>query len=155
VKLLNRSETAFTFLIGKRERDLFLTLLRRYPILSTAHYRAKGGAKSESARANQELLEEALAEQQRENKRNLEEMLAQPNRFQESELGFTFTLSPYELEWVLQVLNDIRVGSWVQLGEPDINTRELPELSEQNMQSAWAIEMAGLFEHTLLEATGS
>jgi hypothetical protein len=55
---------------------------------------------------------------------------------------------------VLQVLNDIRVGSWVQLGEPNINTRELPELSEQNMQYAWAIEMAGLFQHTLLEATG-
>lgn len=154
MKLLNRSESAFTFLIGKRERDLFLTLLRRYPVLKAAHYRSRGGAKSQSARENQELLEEALAEQQRENRRNLDEMLAQTGRFQEMELGFTFALSPSELEWLLQVLNDIRVGSWVQMGEPNTN-RELPKLNEENVQLAWSVEMAGLFEHSLLEAAGS
>jgi hypothetical protein len=154
VKLLNRTESGFTFLIGKRERELLLALLRQYPVLKTAHYRSRGGAKSQSARENQELLEEALAEQQRENRRNLDEMLAQAGRFQETELGFQFTVSASELEWLLQVLNDIRVGSWVQMGEPDTN-RELPKLTDENVQLAWAIEMAGLFEHTLLEAANS
>ena len=151
MKLLGRSDSGYAFLIGKRERELFLTLMRRYPVLSGAHYHSRGGG----TQANQELLDEALAEQQRENRRNLEQMLAQPARFQEGELGFTFTLSPAELEWVLQILNDIRIGSWVQLGEPDINVRQLPELSEKNMELAWAIEMAGLFEHSLLEAASS
>src|SRR5262249_2542078 len=121
--------------------------------LSGAHYRSRGGAKSEAARANQELLEEALAEQQRENRRNLEEMLAQPGRFQESELGYTFTLATSELEWILQILNDIRVGSWVQLGEPDTNAAGLPEISEKNIEVAWALDIAGGFEQSLLEAT--
>ena len=152
MKLLHRTESACTFLIGKRERDLFLALLRRYPVLSGAHYRSRGGAKSEAARANQELLEEALAEQQRENRRSLEEMLAQPGRFQENELGYTFALSASELEWMLQILNDIRVGSWVQLGEPKNDLRGLPEINEQNIEVAWALEVAGNFEHSLLEA---
>ncbi len=160
MKLLKRSEATFTFLIGKRERELFLALLRRYPLLPVTHYRSRGegraeAQKTESALANQELLEEALGEQQRENRRNLEEMLNQAGRFEESDLGFIFTLSSSELEWVLQILNDIRIGSWVQLGEPDTNARDLPELSEGNMQLAWSIEMAGLFEHSLLEAAGS
>jgi hypothetical protein len=152
VKLLHRSESAFTFRIGKREREVFLGLLRRYPVLKTAHFRSRGGAKSEAARSNQELLEEALAEQQRENRRNLEEMLAQPGRFQESELGYNFTLSGSELEWLLQVLNDIRVGSWVQLGEPDTNLAGVPDINEKNIEVAWAIEIAGRFEQTLLDA---
>jgi hypothetical protein len=150
VKLVDRTESGCTFLIGKRERELFIALLRRYPVISTSHFSAR--KLGESERKNQELLQEALAEQQRENRRNLEEMLGQAGRFTESELGFSFTLSAAELEWVLQILNDIRVGSWVQLGEPDISIRHLPEGSEQKMELAWAMEMAGLFEHSLLEA---
>ena len=155
MKLLKRNDSAFTFLIGKRERELMIALLRRYPVMIAAHYRSRHPPKSPETRQNQDLLEEALAEQQRENRRNLEEMLNQPGRFNESDLGCTFSLSPSELEWVLQILNDIRVGSWIQLGEPDTSARQLPELSEQNMQLAWAMEMAGLFEHSLLEAAGS
>ncbi len=154
MKLLDRSADAFTFLIGKRERDLFITLLRRYPVINTAHFHARAAADLE-ARKNHELLEEALAEQQRENRRNLEEMLSQPSRFTESELGFIFTLSAGEIEWVLQILNDIRVGSWVRLGQPTASLRQLPDLSEENMQLAWSMEMAGLFEHSLLEAARS
>jgi hypothetical protein len=152
VKLLERSESAFTFLIGKRERELLAALLQRYPVLSTSHFRGKS---KETVDENQTLLEEALAEQQRENRRSLEEMLNQTGRFKENDFGFTFTLSASELEWLLQVLNDIRIGSWVQLGEPNTNAKQLPELNEQSMQLAWAIEMAGLFEHSLVEAANS
>jgi len=155
VKLIERTDAAFTFLIGKRERELLVSLLRRYPVLIAGHFRSRHPSKSTDSRKDMDLLEEALAEQQRENRRNLEEILNQPGRFKENDLGFTFNLSSSELEWFLQVLNDIRVGSWVQLGEPDTNARQLPDLSEQNMQLAWAMEMAGLFEHSLLEAAGS
>lgn len=155
MKLLERTDSAFTFLIGKRERELLTALLRRYPVLNTAHFRSREKSPTSSSDENQALLEEALAEQQRENRRNLEEMLNQDGRFKENDFGFTFTLCPSELEWLLQVLNDIRVGSWVQLGQPDTNARLLPELNEESMQLAWAVEMAGLFEHSLLEAANS
>jgi hypothetical protein len=155
VKLLKREESHFIFLIGKRERELLLQLLRRYPVVIGGHFRKRHPAKSEEARENQELLEEALADQQKENRQHFERMLAEAGRFKEIELGYTFTLSNSELEWMLQVLNDIRVGSWIQLGEPDPEARESIKLNEVNMQLAWAMEMAGLFEHTLIHATDS
>jgi hypothetical protein len=155
VKLLERNEAGYVFVIGKRERELLAALLARYPVLSANHFGARGQKQMTAASEHQDLLAEALAEQQRENRRSLEEMLHQPGRFKENELGFMLTLSHAELEWLLQVLNDIRVGSWVQLGEPDGTARQLPELSEENVQLAWAVEMAGLFEHSLLEAAKS
>ena len=79
-------------------------------------------------------------------------MLKEAGRFTEDELGFTFALKPGELEWLLQVLNDIRVGSWVRLGEPAENSISSLEPTEENVQLAWALEIAGLFEHTLLAA---
>ena len=151
MKLLKRENSGFTFLIGKRERELLFGLLKRYPVMIAAHFRGRHPAQGE-ARQNLELLEEALAEQQRDNRRQLEQLLKEPGRFKETDLGFAFHLAEPEMEWLLQVLNDIRVGSWIQLGEPDSNSGAPAELTEKNVQLAWAMEMAGLFEHAILQA---
>ncbi len=155
MKLIKRDDTHFTFLIGKREREMLFALLRRYPVVIAAHFRTRHPGKADEARDHLHFLEEALAEQQREHRKELEQMLTQSGRFTENDLGFTFRLDSSELEWLLQVLNDIRVGSWVQLGEPNPDSAPQIALTEQNMQLAWAMEMAGLFQHSLLEATQS
>jgi len=154
--MLEKTDHSLIFLIGKRERELLTAILRRYPVMIAAHYGNRvHGANSEPLK-NQELLQEALAEQQKENRRQLEELLAQSGRFSEDELGFRFHLAPGELEWVLQILNDVRVGSWVQLGEPDGDSPLLDaNITEQSVQLAWTMEMAGLFEHELLKALSS
>lgn len=155
MKLIKREETHYTFLIGKREREMLFSLLRRYPVVIAGHFRTRHPAKTDDSKTNQQLLEEALADQQKENRKQLEVMLTQNGRFSENDLGFTFRLNSSELEWLLQVLNDIRLGSWVQLGEPNPDSRAQVPLTEQNMQLAWSMEMAGLFQHSLLEATQS
>lgn len=152
MKLQKQDENSFTFLIGKRERDLLVALLLRYPVLSSAHFRKRHPAQSAEARSDDELLRDALADQQKESRRNLEEWLKEPNRFEETELGLSFTITAGEMEWLLQVLNDIRVGSWVQLGEPDGKTLPSAQLTEEQMQLAWSLELAGLFQHVLLQA---
>ena len=101
--------------------------------------------------ANQRLLDEALAEQRAENKKQLQALLADPRRFEHTETGARLSLSPAEVEWLLQVLNDIRVGSWVILGSPE----EKPaELNAANAPHFLAMEMAGYFQMQLLEALG-
>ena len=155
MKLLKRDETHSSFLIGKREREMLFALLQRYPVISSIHFHSKTQPGSDDAKKNQELLEEALAEQQRENRKQLEQMLKEAGRFTENELGYTFRLTPSEIEWLLQVLNDIRVGSWIQLGEPDPKSEMSQPLNEQTMILAWTMEIAGLFQNSLLEAAHS
>lgn len=153
MKLIKREETHCSFLIGKREREMLFSVLQRYPVMLGAHFRKRNPPKTDEAKNNQELIEEALAEQQKENRKQLEQMLVESGRFVENDLGYTFRLSYSEIEWLLQVLNDIRVGSWIQLGEPDLSSASLPPLNEQTILLAWAMEIAGLFQHALLVAT--
>jgi hypothetical protein len=94
-------------------------------------------------------LDEALAEQRAECQRQVAALLADPRRLTHTETGGHLSLSPAEVEWVLQVLNDIRVGSWIILGAPE---ERLPELKESNLPHVWAMEMAGHFQAQLLEA---
>lgn len=129
-----------------------LGVLQRYPVLSTSYHKPTRNSDPASIGVDPELLEEALAEQQRELKLNLQKMLKQPARFKKHDLGYVFSVKPSEMEWLLQVFNDIRVGSWVKLGSPNRDQPFGVEITEENIELAWALEMAGLFEHTLLEA---
>ena len=54
-----------------------------------------------------------------------------------------------EVEWLFQVLNDVRVGSWVRLGSPEGKPREVTIATAPHFV---AMEMAGYFEAELLEA---
>jgi hypothetical protein len=76
-------------------------------------------------------------------------LLADPRRFQRTDTGFRLSLSRAEAEWVLQVLNDIRVGSWIILGSPE---GEIEGLDAKTASDFWAMEMAGYFETELLQA---
>jgi len=49
---------------------------------------------------------------------------------------------------LLQVLNDVRIGSWIELGSPE---RPLEALGAKTAPAVWAMEMAGAFQMSLLE----
>ncbi len=79
-------------------------------------------------------------------------MLNQATRLQETDGAHRLTLSSPQMEWLLQVLNDIRVGSWLILGEPDEKKGKPIELNDANARYYAAMEFCGLFQMTLLDA---
>jgi hypothetical protein len=153
VKVVRRHKEKTVLLLEKGEKPLLLALLNRYPLIPSAYQPLSRTAISSEHEADQRLLDEALAEQRQENKRQLQTLLKTPRRFRKVQAGWHLSLSAPDIEWLLQVLNDVRVGSWIILGSPE---RDLPdlELSEQAAPHAWAMEMAGYFQAQLLEALG-
>ena len=154
MKLLSRNQNGVVFLIGKRERQMMFGLLKHYPMLSGT-YVSDRHTNPQTLKKNQELLRDALAEQQKENRRLLDEFLAAKGRFADEELGYRFSLSLAEVEWLLQVFNDVRVGSWIKLGSPTLNNPVKIALDEEKVRLCWAMEIAGLFESELLQALQS
>ena len=152
MKFLHASQNRFIFALSKRDRRLLQEVLRLYPRIPPAHQVLSKGEKLPDQESSQQLLNDALAEQRVENKKQVQAFLESPKRFAENEAGCRLTLSTSEMEWLLQVLNDIRVGSWVILGSPEPRT-ELRLLNEKTAPDFWAMEMAGYFQAHLLEAT--
>ena len=149
MNLIRSTKDQFQFRLGGREKHLLLDLLKLYPCLPVARQPlSKSGGLPDQETA-QGLLDEALAEQRQENRRQLQALLADPGRFQEQETGWRLSLSPADLEWLLQILNDIRVGSWVRLGSPE---ERLAQLDEKTAPHYWAMEMSGRFQMQFLEA---
>ena len=150
MKLIKREGEDFVLHIGRRERRLLLEVLKLYPLVPVARHRVSQTAKQMDE--HQTLLEEALAERRQENKRQLVAVLHEEQRLKETDAGYHLTLSAPQMEWLLQVLNDIRVGSWLILGEPDEKKGKPVALTSQNARHYAAMEFCGLFQMTLLDA---
>ena len=153
MKLLRADQTGPVFHLVRREQQLLLETISLYPLVPAAHHRLSKSQMAGQSEENQHLLEEALAEQRQENRRQVLTMLNDPQRFREIKSGFELTLTPAQVEWLLQVLNDVRVGSWLALGEPEPG--EKPDVTEQNTKHLLAMELGGFFESGLLAALGA
>lgn len=100
----------------------------------------------------QRLLDEALEAHRRENVRQVAAILTEKGLFNHTKAGFRLKLSPEQFEWLLQLLNDVRVGSWIAIGAPDTENGDEIPITDQTAPHIWAMETAGYFEMALLDA---
>lgn len=149
---LVRHGKEFVFRLSRREHGLLVETLRLYPLVPPAHHRLSREAAAPSLAESQRLLDEALAEQRAANRALVQAFLGDPQRFRPVDTAVELRLSPAEIEWLLQVLNDVRVGAWLALGEPEQG--EEPPLTEENARYHFALAMSGWFESELLAALG-
>ena len=143
------SKDGFRFQLGRREKRLLGDLLKLYPTVPASHLPVSKTGNLPDKESSQKLLEEVLAQQRAENKRQLENLLTDPARWSDSGDTCELSLSEAEIDWLLQVLNDIRVGSWVRLGCPE---ERLEVLNEKMASYLYAMEMAGCFQMYLIHA---
>jgi hypothetical protein len=152
VKLLRRLKKGFAFHLSEREKQLLLATLKLYPLVPASHHRLSQNAHGKSADENQRLLEESLAEQREENRRQVLAFFDDPKHFRQTKTDVRLSLTYGEVEWLLQVLNDVRVGGWLALGEPEHGHE--PEITEENARYYFGLEVGGAFQSVLLEALG-
>lgn len=152
MKLIRTKREKLAFEISLPEKRLLFEVLKLYPLISATHHRLSKTARSAQHDENQRLLEESLAAQREENRKNVRTMLDEPGRFQAAASGFHLTLSGPEIEWLLQVLNDVRVGSWIALGSPDPEQGKKIVFNEKILPHFRMMELAGAFQMVFLDA---
>lgn len=150
MKLLRTEKDRCIFRLSRQEKDVLALLLRLYPVIPAEHQQLSKSSASVND-ANQQLLDEALAEQRNENKKLVESFLSDPKRFHESEASVRMTITAGDIEWLLQMLNDVRVGNWILLGSPEGQRSELSP-NDPNAPRLWAMEVAAFFQMNLIQA---
>jgi hypothetical protein len=140
------------FRLGQREYRLLCEVLGLYPLIPTTHHRLSRTADAVQIAADQKLLEEALEVQKREGRRQLDAAIKEGKLFRPEDKGYRLELNTVQAEWFLQVLNDIRVGSWLKLGCPEESQDRLGDLTRANARYFVSMEMCGMLQATLLRA---
>ena len=152
MKLLHAAADTFQFEISEDEKGLLFHLLRLYPLVPATHYRLSKDKKIPNRDENQLLLDEALSTQRLENRKQVEAMLNEPKRFVACAAGCQVSFSRGEMEWLLQVFNDVRLGSWIALGSPDQLEEMRQRRRPQTARHVLTMDLAAFFEVAFLGA---
>ena len=155
MKRVGASDQAVIFQLRAPEHEALLDLLQTYPVVPPAHQSVSRNLKDTHLTDYQHLLDEALAEQRTANQKHLHAWLTTPERFKKNRASFRFTLERTDSEWLLQVLNDIRVGHWLRLGSPEPGALKPDNLGREKLPAWLMMEMSGYFQMSFLEALES
>lgn len=154
MRVLRRDERV-VFYLQPAETERFQALLARYPCIPPGHHRFSRTAAGEAAAENQALLDEALDAQRKELRVHLATFLADPERCQQLKRTWRMILSPGDADWLLRVLNDIHVGSWIRLGSPDFQAGVRVKVNDETIPHLWAMGLSGDFESALIRVLSS
>ncbi len=152
MKLIRSTNSKLLFALSETEGELLLLLLQLYPRIPPSYHRISKTLQPTETEEAQRLLDEELQRHRHENIRQVAAVLTEKRLLKQTKAGFRLTLSPEQFEWLLQVLNDVRVGSWIAIGAPDTENGQEIQVTDQTAPHVWAMETAGYFEMALLGA---
>ena len=148
MKLLTQSDDCWRFQLSLYEADLLRGLLKNFPFTSVGPAEV---SKCDTLAGNSErekLLGESLAEHRTDLQKLAQELLSE-DQWRPSPAGTVLTLTSQSREILLQILNDIRLGCWHALGEPDDVEQFVS--SEPPPYQRVVMDLAGYFEINLLD----
>jgi hypothetical protein len=152
VRFLKAANDRYYFRLRPQDHPAFVRLLRLFPVLAPDYQPLSKSADPGETEADQKLLEEALRSQKAGLRSEVERLLQDGERLRKTAEGWVLALEGPQLEWFLQVVNEIRVGSWRHLGSPDHLRRLRIEINETTLHHLWAMGMCDRIQSAVLEA---
>ena len=149
MKLLRELRDGWEYELNPQEAACLRMLVGEFPFTPALPARITRTESGRKAAKREQLLNKSLAEHRGELKRQATKLIAS-GRLKAGQAGWRLSLNLEEREILLQLLNDIRVGSWRALGEPDTLETELPPASGKAQRFYSLVQLAGFFEVKLL-----
>ena len=150
MKLVKPSPGNWQYHLNQNEADLLLGLMKRFPFTEMDRVKISKTDQEPKAIEREKLLNESLAEHRRNLTRIAVNLLGK-EKWKPAEEGRLLTLDSESRENLLQILNDIRVGCWHGLGEPETLDFLPAPSSVKDFACRHLMDLAGYFEMGLLE----
>lgn len=146
------SDGAITIDLSESETIFIKEILSAYPLVPNDTRELTRDASTSDLEEDTELLRTSLADLTLGHQKRLKTWVNAPDTFQVVDGRCLFRITTENRDWFLQVLNDLRIGSWQQLDCP--TQEELQELtpSPEVIRPLWTMELAGLLQSFLLSA---
>jgi hypothetical protein len=150
MKLLKNNKDGWQYEMNRREGDCLRSLLNQFPITESNHAKISRTCVEPKTVEREKLLNESMS-QHRNDLKKLANNLMSADKLKAGQNGCRLLISPEEREILFQILNDIRVGCWRELGEPENLEPKTSPPSHKELVFYNLMNLAGYFEHSLLK----
>jgi hypothetical protein len=138
--------------MSRREKEVLGRVLDLYPLIPSDYHRVSKRADTPQTKDAQALLEEALASQKADFRRLVTSLWNSRLTPESIASNFILKLNTAETESFLQVINEIRVGSWIKLGSPGLTPGKSPNISVDTLQYLRAMDVCASLQMQIIEA---
>jgi hypothetical protein len=153
MRLLGQSTGRWEYELSRNEADVLFRLVKKFPFTETGLSHMSRTDDEPTMAEREKLLNESLAEHRKELTKLALNFLAE-DKWRRLDNGQLLALDSTAREILLQILNDIRVGCWRALGQPE-NLDTVPaQTSAKDQTFRNLMDVAGYFEMNLLEPEG-
>ncbi len=148
--LRESSADAIVIALSEAEGDLLKEIFADYPLVANDERELTRSAAHEDLEEDTELLRSSIAESNQISRRRLDDWLNNPQTFLKKDEEWLLRFEKEQLDWMLQILNDLRIGSWQQLKCPSQDELSALPLSPDTFKPICTMEMAGALQAILL-----
>ena len=152
MKLIRHTTAGALYYLNPTELRLLETVLKKFPFTESAPGQISRTSADPQTAERRRLLHEALAEHRRELTRSARTLLT-PEKLKPLNQGHLLTLTLPDREVLLQILNDVRVGCWHSLGQPDTLEPVTSAITDQELAWYHLMHVAGHFEENLVRTS--
>jgi len=161
VELVEKTDQRITFRFHPSGKDQLLSILNCFPLPSKWEVTLSKNDHEGELEEDRKFLEESLDSERQSLQSTLDTFLNSPVTFYEEDGQNFLRLGLDKVEWLLQILNDIRISSWQLLGSPGPEDKEnlekliqdeIPEESMQQAQLFLLLELAGYYQSVVIES---
>ncbi|MCC7374052.1 MAG: hypothetical protein IT581_05320 [Verrucomicrobiales bacterium] len=150
MKVFEKNEDGLVFEMSSRERALLDRLLSFYPLRPEGAPTLSRGSTERLADAAT-LLADALREQRVELAAWISSRLTEGEALKRAGSQWRLTLTHAEIDALLRVFNELRVGAWLRLGSPEDLREETAATAPGQAPFYVIMTLAGQFEVFLLQ----
>ncbi|HEY1664035.1 MAG TPA: hypothetical protein VGI03_16575 [Verrucomicrobiae bacterium] len=150
MRLVKQSKGNWQYHLNHNEADILLGLVKKFPFTELSQIKISKTDNEPATVERGKLLNESLAEHRKALKTLAMNLLGN-EKWQPSGEGQLLTLDSGSREILLQILNDIRVGCWHALGEPEVLESPAAHSSRKDLTYRKLMDLAGYFEMKFLE----
>lgn len=154
MKFITKENNRWVFEFNEDEWILFLEAVSLYPVVDFSKVKLSKSIEEQHLEQSLKLLSEVLKEQADENQKVLQSIVVMGNNAERVDDRFELALTGEQMDTLLQILNDVRIGTWQLLGCPDYKGLELLAKTEKRVMYL-IMEICAYFQSRILDAMDS
>ena len=152
MRVFEKTDSALVLELGVAETDFLKQILSDYPLAANESRRFSAFADAGEVWENTTLLQSSLREHAQTNRAKLRLWLDSPETWKHFPDRTLLFLKTEDCSWFLQILNDLRIGSWRKLDCPEQEELDSIEINRENAHPLLAMKVSGFLQTLILNA---